>query len=63
VNRFEVKWEEMKRELGKVEPKLAYHGTADANIPSILQKGLLVPEKDNNGVTHATGMVRKANSN
>eukprot|EP01119_Soliformovum_irregulare_P023309 TRINITY_DN8125_c0_g1_i1.p1 TRINITY_DN8125_c0_g1~~TRINITY_DN8125_c0_g1_i1.p1 ORF type:complete len:581 (-),score=169.64 TRINITY_DN8125_c0_g1_i1:337-2079(-) len=54
VSRFERKWEEMKRKYGEVKTELAYHGTSDANVQSISTRGLLVPGKLNNGVTHAT---------
>jgi len=48
VIKFEKKWYEMKE---RAKPQIAYHGTANDRIHSILEKGLLVPGQ-NNDVTH-----------
>eukprot|EP01087_Luapelamoeba_hula_P016273 TRINITY_DN49_c1_g1_i1.p1 TRINITY_DN49_c1_g1~~TRINITY_DN49_c1_g1_i1.p1 ORF type:complete len:816 (+),score=176.19 TRINITY_DN49_c1_g1_i1:2-2449(+) len=52
---FEASWERLKsaRGSGEAQPRLAYHGTAEHNIDSILDKGLLVPGQDK-AVGHAT---------
>ena len=39
--RFEKKWKEMKETNPDVHPELAYHGSAEKNIPSIQKNGLL----------------------
>jgi len=57
VTAFERRWEEMKTLRGATEatPSIAYHGTAEANINNILDKGLLVPGKGAGAtVAHAT---------
>ena len=41
--RFERKWKEMREKNIDVQPELAYHGTAEANVPKIQATGLLVP--------------------
>ncbi|ELR21503.1 Poly(ADPribose) polymerase catalytic domain containing protein [Acanthamoeba castellanii str. Neff] len=47
VRRFMAKWLELKRTYGsyaeEARPRLGFHGTPEANIPNILQQGLLVP--------------------
>lgn len=57
VTAFEARWNQMTKQLGKnlTVPSIAYHGTAEANINSILEKGLLVPGKGaGKDVGHAT---------
>jgi hypothetical protein len=54
VFRFEKRWKELRAIRGdSVVPRLAYHGTAAANVKNILEKGLLVPGSKT-GVAHAT---------
>jgi len=54
VIRYEKKWLEMSARIKGLKPTMAYHGTLEANIPLICEKGLLVPGKDNNEVKHVT---------
>jgi len=57
VVRFERRWNQLKGTRGEAlaQPKIAYHGTAEANINSILERGLLVPGMGEGGdVRHAT---------
>jgi len=54
---YEARWATMKKTLGTdlSKPNIAYHGTAEANINSILERGLLVPGKGSGAdVKHAT---------
>jgi len=55
VPRFERKWTELQAKYPdqKIEPKLAWHGTADVSIDGIRRKGLLVPGKGN-AIGHLT---------
>jgi len=43
VVEFEAAWAELRQRRGEqlARPQLAYHGTAESNINSILEKGLL----------------------
>jgi len=58
VKKFEGAWTYLKglRGIQVATPQIAYHGTAEANIGSILEKGLLVPGQgpDGRNVKHAT---------
>jgi len=57
VVEFEAAWEEMKKKRGieLARPQIAYHGTAETNINSILDRGLLVPGQGKGAdVKHAT---------
>ncbi|ELR24964.1 UBA/TSN domain containing protein [Acanthamoeba castellanii str. Neff] len=57
VVEFEAAWAELrqKRSEDLARPSMAYHGTAEQNIESILDKGLLVPGKGKGkDVGHAT---------
>jgi len=57
VVRFERRWNQLKAQRGDVlaQPQIAYHGTAETNINSILERGLLVPGVgEGHDVTHAT---------
>ena len=57
VNEFELYWNLMKRRSEGAEPKpnIAYHGTSQNNINSILDRGLLVPGVGKGAdVKHAT---------
>jgi aprataxin and PNK-like factor len=57
VAAFETRWNGMTQKIGAnlTKPCIAYHGTAETNINSILEKGLLVPGKgDGKTVQHAT---------
>jgi len=53
VPRFERKWQEMKTKYPNldIEPKIAWHGTAETSVEGIRKQGLLVPGK-NNAVGH-----------
>ncbi|KAL6080669.1 putative eukaryotic translation initiation factor subunit eif-4f [Balamuthia mandrillaris] len=57
IKRFEQKWLEFKKKYGshsnEAQPCLAFHGTRSHFIPSIVSKGLLVPESEP-GVKHVT---------
>eukprot|EP01123_Difflugia_compressa_P000107 TRINITY_DN10211_c0_g1_i1.p1 TRINITY_DN10211_c0_g1~~TRINITY_DN10211_c0_g1_i1.p1 ORF type:complete len:342 (-),score=35.25 TRINITY_DN10211_c0_g1_i1:80-1084(-) len=57
VARYEKRWGELKAKRGELlaRPQIAYHGTADTNINSILERGLLVPGMgEGTDVSHAT---------
>jgi len=57
VAAFEAQWENMKKKRGHElsRPNIAYHGTAEQNINSILERGLLVPGRGTGkDVGHAT---------
>jgi len=57
VARYETRWNALKAKRGEelARPKIAYHGTAEANITSILERGLLVPgHGEGKDVKHAT---------
>jgi len=57
VENFENRWRKLKQERGEklARPQIAYHGTAEQNIESILERGLLVPGKGRGkDVGHAT---------
>eukprot|EP01127_Copromyxa_protea_P010276 TRINITY_DN2497_c0_g1_i6.p1 TRINITY_DN2497_c0_g1~~TRINITY_DN2497_c0_g1_i6.p1 ORF type:complete len:295 (-),score=29.32 TRINITY_DN2497_c0_g1_i6:34-918(-) len=57
VRKFEERWARMieQRGISIAVPQIAYHGTAEKNISSILSKGFLVPgEGDGKQVQHAT---------
>jgi diadenosine tetraphosphate (Ap4A) HIT family hydrolase len=57
VVRFEKRWGELKVLRGQqlAQPQIAYHGTAEGNIDSILDRGLLVPGMgEGTDVAHAT---------
>eukprot|EP01119_Soliformovum_irregulare_P011711 TRINITY_DN2962_c0_g1_i1.p1 TRINITY_DN2962_c0_g1~~TRINITY_DN2962_c0_g1_i1.p1 ORF type:complete len:560 (+),score=137.88 TRINITY_DN2962_c0_g1_i1:29-1708(+) len=56
LDAFEQKWAEITAkypdDFHNVEPTIAFHGTAAANIPNIVRIGLVVP--GSHGVQHAT---------
>eukprot|EP00005_Dracoamoeba_jomungandri_P003913 CAMPEP_0174259430 /NCGR_PEP_ID=MMETSP0439-20130205/8254_1 /TAXON_ID=0 /ORGANISM="Stereomyxa ramosa, Strain Chinc5" /LENGTH=198 /DNA_ID=CAMNT_0015343311 /DNA_START=270 /DNA_END=863 /DNA_ORIENTATION=- len=57
VINFEGAWRDLTKRRGAriAQPQLAYHGTAESNIESILERGLLVPETgEGKDVSHAT---------
>jgi len=57
VVKFERRWNQLKSSRGDklAQPQIAYHGTAEQNIDSILERGLLVPGMGEGGdVKHAT---------
>jgi hypothetical protein len=57
VVRFEKRWNQLKTQRGEAlaQPQIAYHGTAETNINSILERGLLVPGMgEGKDVNHAT---------
>jgi len=57
VVRFERRWNKLKSQRGEAlaQPQIGYHGTAETNINSILERGLLVPGiGEGQDVTHAT---------
>jgi len=57
VAKFERKWGELKNQRGEqlAKPQIAYHGTAESNVNSILERGLLVPGKgEGTDVVHTT---------
>jgi len=57
VARFERRWNELKLARGETlsKPQVAYHGTAENNVNSILDRGLLVPGKgEGKDVVHST---------
>jgi len=57
VARYETRWNALKASRGEVlaRPKIAYHGTSEANLTSILERGLLVPgQGEGKDVKHAT---------
>jgi len=49
-----LRFERKRKEMGKWRnsTSMAFHGTYDSYINSILSKGLLVPGKDDNGISH-----------
>jgi len=57
VVEFEAAWKVMKQNRGMTlaSPNMAYHGTAETNINSILERGLLVPGRGKGkDIGHAT---------
>jgi len=57
VESYERKWKKLRQERGSelAKPQIAFHGTAEQNIESILERGLLVPGKgQGKDVGHAT---------